>query len=76
MRIIEIAPLPNGAHRNQSYTGESLNIPEGWAAIPEELEAQAAEWLPFVTATVENGVITKLEDNPAAREAAIRDIEV
>ena len=38
MRIIEIAPLFNGAHRNQS--GGLSVVPEGWAVIRgnEELE--------------------------------------
>lgn len=31
MRIIEIAPLSNGAHRNQS--GGLSVVPEGWAVI-------------------------------------------
>lgn len=33
MKIVEIAALPNGAHRNQ--TGGVLRLPEGWAAIPD-----------------------------------------
>lgn len=35
MRVIEIAPLENGAHRNQSYPGF---VPDGWAVIPENIE--------------------------------------
>ena len=34
-KIIEIQSLSNGGHRN--LTGEFLNIPEGWALIPEDL---------------------------------------
>lgn len=35
-KMIEIAALPNGAHRNQTYHGE---LPEGWALLPaDELE--------------------------------------
>ena len=33
MRIIEIAPLTNGAHRNQN--GGLSVVPEGWAVIRE-----------------------------------------
>ena len=33
MKIVEIAALPNGAHRNQ--TGGVLRLPEGWAVIPD-----------------------------------------
>ena len=36
MRIIEIKALENGAHRNQ--TGNFLYYPEGWAAIPDDME--------------------------------------
>ena len=36
MRIIEIEPLSNGGHRNQ--TGEFNAIPDGWAVIPEDME--------------------------------------
>ena len=38
MKIVEIAPLENGAHRNQN--GNLSVVPEGWAVIRgnEELE--------------------------------------
>lgn len=54
MRIIEIAPLDNGAHRNQSYPGF---VPEGWAVVPNHLET---ENFPFGEVEVEdkNGVPT------------------
>lgn len=48
MRIIEIAALPNGAHRNQTWNQEK--IPEGFALIPDELETQN---FPFGNITVE-----------------------
>lgn len=35
MRIIEIAALENGAHKNQTYHG---NLPEGWAIIRSDTE--------------------------------------
>lgn len=34
MKMLEIAELENGAHRNQTYNGE---LPLGWALLPEEL---------------------------------------
>lgn len=37
MTIIEITPLDNGAHRNQSVSGR-ITPPEGWAVIPEGME--------------------------------------
>lgn len=55
MRIIEIAPFENGAHRNQS--GTFRNIPNGWAVIPDDMETDN---FPFgeVTAEEINGVMT------------------
>lgn len=35
MKIIEIAPLENGAHRNQSDSFRT--IPAGWAVIPDSM---------------------------------------
>lgn len=55
MRIIEIAPLENGAHRNQS--GGLSVVPEGWAVVPADMEC---ENFPFGEVEVEevNGVMT------------------
>ena len=36
MRIVEIASLDNGAHRNQ--TGTFSAVPDGWAVIPDDME--------------------------------------
>lgn len=56
MLIIELNALPNGAHRNQ--TGSFAAIPEGWAEVPAELEAEAMGYLPYIDLTVSDGVIT------------------
>lgn len=37
MRIVEISPLPDGAHRSQGYHGEVM---DGYALIPEDMETQ------------------------------------
>ena len=39
MRIIEIISLQNGAHLNQT-TNSDIQIPEGWALIPENIECE------------------------------------
>lgn len=57
MRIIEIAALENGAHRNQS--GFIGDVPAGWAAIPDGMEVP--ETFPFVVITVEDGVVTEMK---------------
>lgn len=38
MRIIEIASLENGAHRNQD--GGVSVVPDGWAVIPADMECE------------------------------------
>ena len=49
MKIIEIAALDNGAHRNQTTT--STTIPTGWAEIPADVAIP--ETFPFVDLVVE-----------------------
>jgi hypothetical protein len=36
MRIVEIAKLPNGSHRNQTMDRLGV-LPEGWAVVPDEM---------------------------------------
>ena len=54
IRIIEIAPLENGAHNNQIFHGI---LPEGWAVIPDDMELPS---FPFgdVEAEEIDGVMT------------------
>lgn len=56
MKLMEIAALDNGAHRNQTIDSLSV-IPEGWAVIPDDMEC---ENFPFgeVTAEEIEGVMT------------------
>ena len=56
MKIIEIEPLDNGAHRNQS--GDMRTVSEGWAVIPAEV--YIPDSFPFVDIVVENGVVTAM----------------
>lgn len=55
MKILEIAALSNGAHRNQS--GNFRTVPDGWAVIPDNM---TLENFPFgeVEAEEINGVMT------------------
>ena len=48
MKMLEIAALPNGAHRNQTFHG---NLPDGWAVIPDDMEIPAT--FPFVNIEAE-----------------------
>ena len=65
MRIIEIAPLSNGAHRNQSFHSVIEDILEGWAIIPDEMET---ENFPFGDVEIEeiDGVMTVIKWTPGA----------
>lgn len=64
MLIIEISPLSNGAHRNQT-TSSPIPIPDGWAVIPDETET---ENFPFGEVTVEevDGVMTVTSWTPGS----------
>ena len=56
MRVVEIAALPNGAHRNQTSSSIFV-VPGGWAVVPDGMET---ENFPFGELTAEdvNGVPT------------------
>ena len=56
MRIIEVQPLPNGAHRNQ--IGNFENVPDGWAIIPDSLKIP--DTFPFVNLTIKDGAVEKM----------------
>ena len=69
MLIIEIAAT-NGAHRNQ--TGNFSAVPDGWAIVPLELEAEAMGYLPYIDLTVSDGVVTAVAQG-TMREALTDD---
>ena len=56
MKLIEIQALPNGAHRNQTTT--SNTIPTGWAEIPADVTIP--ETFPFVDLTVEGNKVVSM----------------
>lgn len=57
MIIIELAPLKNGAHRNQTTSG-LLPVPNGWAVIPKKMALP--ETFPFVGVEAQAGIVTAL----------------
>ena len=61
MRIIEIAPLDNGAHRNQN--GGLSVVPEGWAVIPEDMVCENFPFGEIEVAEI-NGVMTVTQWTP------------
>ena len=61
MKIIEIAHLENGAHRNQS--GGLSVVPEGWAVVPYDMECENFPFGEVEVAEV-NGVMTVTKWTP------------
>lgn len=59
MRMIEIAALSNGAHRNQT-PNSFMAVPDGWAVVPDHMDTPN---FPFGEVVVENvnGVMTVVE---------------
>lgn len=57
MIIIELTPLENGAHRNQTTSGR-LPVPDGWVAVPEWMEIPKT--FPFVEIKAEDGVVVNM----------------
>ena len=72
MKMIEIAALSNGAHRNQTFAGV---LPDGWVAIPDAMEP--LENFPFgeVTAEESDGVMTLIGWVPGAVPEAVFEPE-
>lgn len=64
MRIIEIMPLDNGAHRNQTVSG-ALAVPYGWAEIPADVAIP--ETFPFVDIQVEGSKVVSMTAGGGAR---------
>lgn len=82
MRFIEIAPLDNGAHRNQS--GGLSVVPSGWAVIPDNMvcenfpfgEVEVAEIDGVMTVTKWTaGVMPDPEPAPEAEPTQLDIIE-
>lgn len=71
MRIIEIAALDNGAHRNQNAS--LSKVPEGWAVIPDDMEIPST--FPFVDIEVEDGVVVSMTAVLVPEEPAKEETE-
>ena len=68
MLIIETTALSNGAHRNQTYSG--TEIPEGWIAVPADMEAEAKACLPFIVLDInDEGILVGITEDTEARSA-------
>lgn len=67
MLYVKITSNDNGAHENIRCNLDSL--PDGWIAVPSQLESEALDLLPFITLTIEDGVLTSISDNAETRAA-------
>ena len=80
MKTIEIMPLSNGAHRNQTVSG-AVTAPDGWAVIPEGMAIP--ETFPFVDLVVKDGkvvsmtagVVPEPEPEPTETEQLRADVD-
>lgn len=70
MRVIELAALENGAHRNQSGNFDITPL-DGWAIVSEDLETPAT--FPFVKNLVQNesGMVVGWDPDQEAYAAAM-----
>ena len=73
MRIIEIAALSNGAHRNQT-PNSLMAVPDGWAVVPDHMDTPN---FPFGEVAVEkvNGVMTAVEWIPGVMPEQEPEVE-
>lgn len=73
MLIIKTEAETNGAHANQYINGTLSNVPDGFAVVPEKLEAACMAVMPFFTIQYdEAGSMTGFTavEPPAEAEAA------
>ena len=69
MLFVSLTENENGTRPNlRSSVSEGLELPPGWAAVPEELEEEAFSYLPYLELTLEEGAITAVA--PGARPEA------
>ena len=70
MLIVKLETSQSGARGNQLIYPALEIIPEGWAVVPPELEAEALEFLPWMTVETQGGAIVGIGDDTAARARA------
>ena len=69
MLILKTEPEKNGARANQFIAGGLDRLPEGWIAVPEEMESGVSALLPWAAIEIENGAVTAFTENTQARIA-------
>ena len=70
MLFVSLTENENGTRPNlRSSVSEGLELPPGWAAVPEELEEEASSYLPYLSLTLEDGAITGVAQGPIPEPA-------
>ena len=72
MMIVKLETEANGARENQVIYPALEKVPEGWAEIPQRLEAKALGLLPWMTLKLRGGAVTGVGDDDVARAAAAK----
>lgn len=75
MRIIELAALSNGGHRNMKLPEFSMP-PEGWAVIPEEMTLPDTYPFVGVEADVLDGVMTVMALTPGTLPDSLHELKL
>lgn len=76
MLIVNLIEEENGARQNQLINGAMGDIPEGWAAIPEEFYGEAMGYLPWLGITVSpEGQVTGVFENSRRKQEFMNEGE-
>lgn len=73
MTIIQIQAQSNGAHANQTTMTPLLEIPEGWAVIPEDMKIPST--FPFIDIEVDGQVVTSISSGVVPEPEPMPDPE-
>lgn len=78
MQIIQIAPLENGAHANQTINVTLEALPDGWAIIPEGVSIPGTFPFVHIDSMVDRDgapYVTAMSENREAYDAAMAEQE-
>jgi len=65
MLIIKMVPERNGAYDNQRSAAGFAELPDGWAAVPDEMEEDVAAMLPWIVPAFDGGTVTGVQPGEA-----------
>ena len=65
--ILKNSPCENGAYQNQTFCTDNVEIPFDCVVIPDEFLPIWEQYKPFVTISIENGIIVSMVENQESR---------